>query len=168
MGAQTSHALIPVANNAARVYIKSNGKVGIGNNNPTHLLDVGTNGAYCSEGAWADGSSPAYESNIHELTTEEALTALRELNPVRYTYTANPDEECLGFIAKDVPDLVPTADGKGLAPMDIVAVLTSVVQQRATIEDLEGSVDELAAQNAALGARMAALEAALEAALAGR
>jgi hypothetical protein len=35
----------------------------------------------------------------------------------------------VGFIAEDVPDLVSTKDRKGLSPMDIVAVLTKVVQE---------------------------------------
>ena len=36
----------------------------------------------------------------------------------------------MGFIAEDVPDLVATKDRKGLSPMDIVAVLTKVLQEQ--------------------------------------
>jgi hypothetical protein len=36
----------------------------------------------------------------------------------------------VGFIAEDVPELVATSDWKGLESMDIVAVLTKVVQEQ--------------------------------------
>jgi hypothetical protein len=45
-----------------------------------------------------------------------------------------------------VPELVATKDRKGLAPMDIVAVLTKVVQeQQKTIEELKREVAEIKA-----------------------
>ncbi|HLP60176.1 MAG TPA: tail fiber domain-containing protein, partial [Candidatus Deferrimicrobium sp.] len=61
--------------------------------------------------------------------TVEALEALNQLNPVRYNYKVDKTDECLGFIAEDVPNLVATADRKSLSPMDITAVLTKVVQE---------------------------------------
>jgi hypothetical protein len=51
----------------------------------------------------------------------------------------------VGFIAEDVPELVATKDRKGLSPMDIVAVLTKVVQ-------------DLKARNEVLEQRVLALE----------
>jgi hypothetical protein len=144
VGSFTNAALRLITNNAQRVYITGGGNVGIANNSPTHLLDVGASGAYCNGGAWVDGSSITFKTNVKDLTTEAALAALMALKPVRYTYTANPNEEYLGFIAEDVPALVAMADRKGLAPMDIVAVLTSVVQeQQQTITDLEARLAAL-------------------------
>ncbi|NLG27636.1 MAG: tail fiber domain-containing protein, partial [Chloroflexi bacterium] len=128
VGSDSRHALRLLTDGQVRVYIKPNGKMGIGNSNPTHLLTVGTSGAYTDGGAWVDGSSRSYKENIAGLDADEARDALMQLEPVRYTYTATSGEEYLGFIAEDVPALVATADRKGLAPMDIVAVLTSVVQ----------------------------------------
>jgi len=61
---------------------------------------------------------------------EEAVDALATLNPVKFNYKAEKDEEYVGFIAEDVPDLVATKARKSLSPMDIVAVLTKVVQQQ--------------------------------------
>jgi len=59
----------------------------------------------------------------------------------------------VGFIAEDVPDLVATKDRKALSPMDIVAVLTRVVQeQQKTVEAQQGSIAELAAKLEALTA----------------
>src|SRR5208283_1869105 len=52
------------------------------------------------------------------------------LNPVKYNYKTDKDDRHVGFIAEDVPDLVATKDRKGLSPMDIVAVLTKVVQEQ--------------------------------------
>jgi hypothetical protein len=97
---------------------------------PTHLLDVGTSGAYCNGTTWHDGSSREYKENVEELTTAEAIRALEKLEPVKFNYKANKDEMCLGFIAEDVPDLVAVNDRKSLVPMDMVAMLTKVVQEQ--------------------------------------
>jgi hypothetical protein len=86
-------------------------------------------------GSWVDASSRDLKDNIVSLTNEDAARALAELNPVRYNYKVTPDEAHVGFIAEDVPELVARKDRKGLAPMDIVAVLTKVVQEKAGIID---------------------------------
>jgi hypothetical protein len=66
------------------------------------------------------------------------------LNPVGFRYKNEPDEQYLGFIAEDVPELVATNDRKSLAPMDITAVLTKVVQdQDVRIERQEKVIDKL-------------------------
>jgi hypothetical protein len=49
---------------------------------------------------------------------------------VRYNYKNKKDEEFLGFIAEDVPDLVAMNSRKGMRAMDIVAVLTKVAQEQ--------------------------------------
>ncbi len=94
------------------------------------MLDVGISGAYCNGGAWVDGSSREYKENIQTLTTEKALKAFQGLEPVEYNYKADQEEKYLGFIAEDVPELVATKDRKGLSPMDVVAVLTKIVQEQ--------------------------------------
>src|SRR5208337_3229815 len=77
-------------------------------------------------------------------TTEEANNALDGLSPVKYNYKADKAEKHVGFIAEDVPALVATNDRKGLSPMDIVAVLTKVVQeQKSTIAELSKKVDAM-------------------------
>ncbi len=61
-----------------------------------------------------------------------------------YQYKNTADETHVGFIAEDVPDLVATKDRKGLSSMDVVAVLTKVVQQQQkTIAELKAKVDAL-------------------------
>jgi hypothetical protein len=42
----------------------------------------------------------------------------------------SPEENHVGFIAEDVPGLLATTDRKGLRSMDIVTVLTKVVQEQ--------------------------------------
>jgi len=124
----------------------SNGNVGIGPGMtaplyPLHIF----NGAYVTLGGhWTDASSRDYKENINTLTIEEALSALVELNPVKYNYKVDADEKHVGFIAEDVPALLATKDRKGLSPMDIVAVLTKVVQaQQKTIADLQGQINKI-------------------------
>ena len=94
------------------------------------MLDVGTSGAYCNGGAWVDGSSREFKENIEELTSAEALQAFEKLEPVKFNYKENKGETYLGFIAEDVPDLVAMNDRKGLNAMDMVAMLTKVVQEQ--------------------------------------
>ena len=120
------------------------GDVGIGKANPTHLLDVGNSGAYCDGGAWVNGSSRSFKENITDLSSEEALETLADLHPTSFNYKTDSEETYLGFIAEDVPDLVATNDRKGLVAMDIVAVLTKVVQtQQEQIRVLEESIEAL-------------------------
>ena len=108
---------------------QADGNLGIGTENPEHPLEMGS-GAYCSAGgAWTNAASREVLENIQELPTDAALAALGGLTPVQFTYKAAPDEAHLGFVAEDVPALV-AGDGKGLSPMDLVALLTRAVQEQ--------------------------------------
>jgi hypothetical protein len=89
----------------------------------------------------AASSSLANKENVAELSAEEALAALGNLEPVTFTYAEDEDEKHVGFIAGDVPDLA-AAGRKKLSTMDIVAVLTRVVQQQQQqIAELEARFD---------------------------
>jgi hypothetical protein len=133
-----------LAGRAERMVISSAGYVGIGNTSPGHLLVVGNSGAYSDGGAWVDGSSRSYKDNIETLSAKKAIDTVKNLTPVTYVYKTNPDQGHVGFIAEDVPSLVATNDRKGLSPMDIVAVLTKVVQEQdKTIESLSATVSRL-------------------------
>ena len=66
------------------------------------------------------------------------------LNPVTFEYKAEPNETYAGFIAEDVPELVATNNRKNLVSMDIVAVLTKVLQQQQkTIKALGDRIQKL-------------------------
>ncbi|NEO44498.1 MAG: tail fiber domain-containing protein, partial [Moorea sp. SIO4A3] len=120
-----------------RMRISSTGKVGIGTKNPLHLLHL-DGGAYCDGQKWQDASSLEYKQDIKHLTLNQALDTLTELNPVTFQYKGEKNEQHVGFIAEEVPELVASSDRKGLSSMDIVGILTKVVQHQQTeIEKLK-------------------------------
>ncbi|MFA5032996.1 MAG: tail fiber domain-containing protein [bacterium] len=131
------------SNSADLLYLNSNGSGNFIN---------ASNGAYLSNGGtWTDASSREYKENIEDLRLDEAISTVRNLNPVKFNYKKYAGEKCVGFIAEDVPDLVATKDRKGLSPMDIVAALTKVVQeqqkniqqQQKQINALKEKIDQL-------------------------
>ena len=123
--------MIRVFGRDAVTFPKSNVNVGIRTNFPKRALEVTPGGAYCDGNRWVDKSSRDAKDNILELKTEEALAALKNIKPVKFNYKQDPDKETnLGFIAEDVPDLVATKDRKGMVSMEVVAVLTKVVQEQ--------------------------------------
>ena len=125
----------------AAFYIATSGYLGLGLA-PTHPLHL-ANGAYNSAGgAWIDGSSRDYKEDIRELSVEEALAAFEDLKPMKFKYKLDPTDDQLGFIAEDVPELVATRDRKGMSPMDVVAVLTKVVQEQQSVAQEQQSVIE--------------------------
>ena len=57
---------------------------------------------------------------------------------------SDPSDLNVGFIAEEVPEIVATSSRKTLVSMDIVAVLTKVVQeQHEVIAELEGRLQRL-------------------------
>ena len=127
-----------------RMVISSSGNVGIGTSTPSYPLQMGS-GAYVSTGGvWTNASSREYKENIYSLTSREANQTLDGLNPVRFSYKTDKEDRHVGFISEDVPELVATQDRKGLSPMDIVAVLTKVIQeQKSAISELSKKVDTM-------------------------
>ena len=103
------------------------------------------NGAHLTTGGvWTNASSRELKENIQTISTEDANEALAALSPVRYVYKNSRDEEYMGFIAEDVPDLVASNDRKSLSPMDIVAVLTTVTkEQKAEITEQKSEISAL-------------------------
>lgn len=127
---------------------------------PTHRIDV-SGGAYCDGSNWYSTSNRDYKENIQNLDIKEAMEALEKLDPVKFNYKENKEEEYVGFIAEDVPDLVATKDRKGMIAMEVVAVLTKVVQeqqkrddiltqivqkQQLTLQDQQKTIDDLCKQ----------------------
>lgn len=132
------------AGSVDRLTIDRDGNVGIGVARPTHPFEM-ANGAHVSSGGvWTNSSSRDRKENIEAITVEEALAVLAGLEPVHYNYKNDSQESYVGFIAEDVPGLVATADRKGLSAMDIVAVLTKVMQaQQQQIRELEAQLEAI-------------------------
>ncbi len=134
------------------------GGLGVGFD-PAHPIQARSGAHLTSGGIWTNSSSREFKFNVHSLSPLVAMVALQDLDPVRYRYHASPDEEHLGFIAEDVPEVVASGDRTGMSPMDVVAVLTRVVQvqqgrltdQSETIQSLEERLAKLEALLASQG-----------------
>jgi len=117
-------------------------------NNSGNVITAASGALLTNGGVWQSVSSRESKRDIAELSDNDALKALQGLNPVTFRYKAEPDEQYVGFVAEDVPELVATNDRKHLNAMDIVAVLTKVVQeQQKTIEALSTKVEQLEKAN---------------------
>jgi hypothetical protein len=126
-----------------RITIDSNGNVGFGVSRPKHPLEMASGAHASAGGVWTNSSSRRYKENIELLSGQTAVSALLALEPVQFNYKNDSNERYVGFIAEDVPDLVATSGRDGLSAMDIVAVLTRVVQQQQQrIEALERRLTE--------------------------
>jgi hypothetical protein len=126
-GARTDHEV--------RFQVNSDWRMKLNPTSNSRILQINdgvsaTSGPYVDATGWYDNSSRELKENINSLTNDEALRALNELNPVKYNYKKNKKEARVGFIAEDVPELVAVNGRKHLKAMDIVAVLTKVVQKQ--------------------------------------
>lgn len=127
----------------ALVIESTSGNIGLGVATPLYQIHH-SSGARLDAGNWTNASSRAIKQDIHALGRDAAFDALKSLQPMTYAYKANPTDTQVGFIAEDVPALVATPDRKGLSSMDIVAVLTKVIQeQQKTIEEMRGRLERL-------------------------
>jgi hypothetical protein len=130
------------AGSVDRITIDRDGNVGIGVARPTHPLQVASGAHVTAGGVWTNSSSRQKKENIEVLTLDEAAAALAKLEPVHFNYKTDAVEQHVGFIAEDVPEIVATSDRQGLSTMDIVAILTRVVQaQQQQIDDLEARLE---------------------------
>ncbi len=127
--------------NNNRLHITQDGNIGIGTTSPSYPLHMASGAYVTSGGVWTNASSRTYKEHIAELTSKEAIAAFQGLKPVTYNYKVDKDEKHVGFIAEDVPAILATKDRKGVSPMDVVALLTKVVQeQQKTIGELKKEV----------------------------
>jgi hypothetical protein len=126
--------------------IDASGRIGLGVAAPSYQIHH-SSGARLDAGVWVDASSRKLKQDIHDLDRDAAFDALQKLQPVTFEYKAKPTDKHVGFIAEDVPELVARPDRTGIAPMDIVGVLTKVVQeQQKTIADLRARLERIEKQ----------------------
>jgi len=133
--------------NQERMIVTNVGNVGIGTSNPGFPIELASGAHVTAGGVWTNASSRELKDAIESLTSDEARAAVAALTPVKFVYRIDGSERHVGFIAEEVPALVATPDRRTLSPMDIVAVLTRVVQEQ------DRRIAELAARVAALEAR---------------
>ena len=90
-------------------------------------------------------STDELKEDVAPLSEQEAFSALEGLTPVTFSYRYDPTGDMqVGFAAADVPDLLSIPGRQSVAPLDIIAVLTKVVQsQQAAIAALEESLRSL-------------------------
>jgi len=120
-----------------RLVFNSSGYLGVGTTSPSYPLQMRSGAYVTTGGVWTNASSREFKTDIKQLTAEKAMDTLTELKPVEFAYKADSQEKHVGFIAEDAPELVASKDKKGMSSMDVVAVLTKVVQeQQATIAEL--------------------------------
>lgn len=118
-------------NHPLRLFVNLASKMQLNNDNSISW----TNGASISAGGTVNSSSSReYKKNISELNSAKAIETLKGLTPVTFNYKVN-NESHVGFIAEDVPEMVASKDRKGLSALDIVAVLTKVVQDKTQVID---------------------------------
>jgi hypothetical protein len=141
-----------------RMRITSAGNIGIGTSTPSHLIQL-SGGAYSDGSSWLPSSSRALKDNIKLLTKEEALDAFDELVPVAFTYKKAPDQQRIGFIAEDVPELAAMKDRKSVDPMNFIGILTKVLQEKSqTIDKQQKTIDAMAAKLQTIEAELANLK----------
>jgi hypothetical protein len=114
-----------VSNHSCRILVNSAWKMEVTSATDINMAD---GGGY--NGTWNPASSRELKENIQDLNTDEAMEALTGLNPVKYNYKEQKAEPRVGFIAEDVPELVAMNGRKNLGTVDILAVLTRVVQEQ--------------------------------------
>ncbi len=142
--------------NVQRMIIDNEGFIGIGTNvsafNPTAPIHHMSGAMLTAGGAWQNASSRAHKHGVRPLDGAAATAAFADLVPVRFRYDEEPGDEYLGFIAEDVPELVASRGRTTLSAMDLVALLTKVVQEQQVtmrkqdhkLRELGSKVDELA------------------------
>ncbi len=160
-------AIYFMTNSVERLTVDNQGYLGIHQDgvfangfNPAHPIEAQQSGArLTAAGVWTNASSRALKENIGPLAAAEAFKALSALEPVRYNYKVDPEDPQVGFIAEDVPELVATPDRKGMAAIEVVALLTKVVQeQQRVVTEQKEALDAQQQLIEALQRRMEALE----------
>ena len=125
-----------------RITIDRDGNVGFAVSSPDYPLEMASGARVTAGGVWTNSSSRSSKENIQSLSAEQAAATLMALEPVVFNYRNEKGEDYVGFIAEDVPDLVAMSDRAALSSMDIVAVLTRVVQeQQNKIKELEELIE---------------------------
>lgn len=132
------------AENTDRLYIKSNGNVGIGDTNPGNLLTIQQSSSTDPiADAWTTYSSRRWKENIENI--DHPLAKIEALRGVYYDWKADGKHD-IGLIAEEVGAVIPEVvlfepngvDARSVDYARLVALLIEGVKaQQAQIDDLE-------------------------------
>ncbi|WP_151735260.1 tail fiber domain-containing protein ['Paenibacillus yunnanensis' Narsing Rao et al. 2020] len=148
--AYSDHTHAELSKLSAALTVDDTGNVGIGKPAADdYKLDVDGN---MRAKNFAQTSSRTFKDNITALPVKKAVELLGKLKPVTFSYKAdNGKQQNIGFIAEEVPQIFATSDQKSVVLMDIIAVLTTVVQkQQKDAEGMHKQLKALQSQVAAL------------------
>jgi Regulator of chromosome condensation (RCC1) repeat/Chaperone of endosialidase len=142
-----------------------NGRVGIGTNNPTTLLQVG--GATCNGSSWANASDRALKENFEPVNAQAMLAQVAALPISCWNYKNQPGERHVGPMAQDFHAAFGTGeDDKHIATVDAEGIALAAIkglnqkleselkrrdqeneELRRTVQELEAAVQALARRN---------------------
>lgn len=124
--------------------ITGDGKVGIGNSNPSNILTIQQSSSTDPVAdAWTTYSSRRWKKDIQ--TLEHSLETVSKLRGVSYKEKAT-DKTCIGLIAEEVGEVIPEVveyeengvDAKSVDYARLVAVLIEAIkQQQKEIDELK-------------------------------
>ncbi|MEF2967747.1 tail fiber domain-containing protein [Paenibacillus sp. M1] len=103
--------------------------IGVSNDSGDRINLHASGGVY-AYGNWYYYSSREYKDDIADVSIKEAKQLLDSLNPVSFHYKGSNKNRTMGFIAEEVPGQVADPHGQAVSPMEIIAVLTSVLKDQ--------------------------------------
>jgi len=101
-------------------------------------------------------TSSDYRLKENEISISDGIDRIKQLNPYRFNFKDNPNNDLDGFFAHEVQDIVPEAvvgekDGdemQGIDQAKLVPLITAALQEAITkIESLESEIDQLKGVN---------------------
>lgn len=119
------------------------------NHQRRYTQGVRVDGDLVVSGALSQASSSLLKHDVEALAVNEAARAIEALRPVTFRYRADQaGRRHAGFIAEEVAAIVPDAPHLEVRPVDLIAMLTVVVQdQQRAIAVLQEQVTVLASED---------------------
>lgn len=144
-----------IAGGSVGLHVLDTGSVGVGTNNPSHLLHV-TGVARATQSTWATSSDKRVKENI--LSIENGLEYISNLNPVTFNYKKSyiinnqgPESLQYGFIAQEVKEILPeaveivkeTVGNEIISDFHVLNTASFMALVVSSIKSLKGSIEEL-------------------------
>ena len=149
-------------NTTTRLYISTNGNVGIGTLNPTNKLMVVN--ARCDGSSWINASDRNLKQGFAGVDAQAVLARVTALPVTTWSYKAQPGQKHLGPVAQDFhaafglgqdDTSISTVDESGVA-LAAIQGLNQKVECRS--QEAEDNIRKLEAENAELKERLESLE----------